>query len=91
MACTSPASTARLSHSTARARSASASPINGDINPVDARAAARHAVDRAMHANPNQAEVQHVVGEVCWMLEFERAGRIRSRTTLARRTPRARS
>jgi TolB-like protein/Flp pilus assembly protein TadD len=46
------------------------SPINGDVNPKDAHAVARPAADRALRTGSELAEVQHVVGQVSWMLEW---------------------
>lgn len=45
-------------------------PINGDAEPVVMWPRAREAAERAVEANPNLSEAQHVCGQVNWFFEW---------------------
>jgi TolB-like protein/Flp pilus assembly protein TadD len=49
----------------------SASPVNSDVAPLEVRARARDATERAVGANPNLAEVQAALGYLKWALEWD--------------------
>jgi TolB-like protein/Flp pilus assembly protein TadD len=46
-------------------------PINGDAEPLFMWPRAREAAAKAVEANPNLAEVQHVCGQVNWFFEWD--------------------
>ena len=48
-----------------------ASPMNGDAWPREVTAKARDAADRAVRAQPDLAEAQHVKAYVAWMLDWD--------------------